>query len=131
MFARILLRSAVVRPGRSLTTLSAIVVAATIATVMITLYSDVQAKLHREFRSYGANIVIVAPRGSAFPANALAEVDRVVGANGIAAPFAYASARTSDGTPIVVAGTDMGRARTSNTWWGVTAWPELSGDAMV
>ena len=39
------------------------VVAAAVATAMLNLYVDVQAKLRREFRKYGANIVVVARDG--------------------------------------------------------------------
>ena len=39
------------------------VVAAAVATAMLNLYVDVQAKLRREFRKYGANIVVVAKDG--------------------------------------------------------------------
>src|SRR5437879_4277596 len=130
MFARILLRSAIVRPGRSLTTISAVVVAAAVATAMITLYTDVQAKLHRDFRSYGANILIAAPAGAALPTNALAQVDSIVGANGVAAPFAFVVARNADDTAVVVAGTDMQRVRKLNGWWAVTGWPEQPGAAL-
>lgn len=131
MFARILLRSAIVRPGRSLTTISAVVVAAAVATAMITLYADVQAKLHRDFRSYGANILITASPGSALPANALAQVDSTMGPNDIAAPFAFVAARSADQTAVVVAGTDMQRVRKLNGWWAVTGWPEQPGTALV
>ena len=131
MFARILLRSAIVRPGRSVTTISAVVVAAAVATAMITLYGDVQTKLHRDFRSYGANILITAAPGTALPDDGLAQVDRIIGSSGIAAPFAYEVARSAEGTPVVVAGTDMARARRLNSWWAVTGWPEQSGTALV
>ena len=131
MFARILLRSAIVRPGRSLTTVSAVIVAAAVASAMLTLYVDTQAKLNREFRTYGANILVTASSGFTLPSNALAEVDRIVGANGAAAPLAFAVARTANGAPIVVAGTDMERARKLNGWWAVTGWPDHSGTALV
>ena len=131
MFARILLRSAIVRPGRSLTTISAVVVAAAVATAMITLYADVQAKLHRDFRSYGANILITASAGAALPTKALAKVDSIVGASGVAAPFAFVVARSGGDTAVVVAGTDMQRVRKLNGWWAVTGWREQPGAALV
>ena len=55
-------RPLLVRRGRALTALVAVVVAASVATATLNLYTDVQAKLHREFRSYGANIVITRER---------------------------------------------------------------------
>ena len=59
-----LLRAAVLRRGRAASALLAMVVAAAVATAMINLYVDVQAKLRCEFRNYGANVVIVAKNGA-------------------------------------------------------------------
>jgi len=36
-------------------------------TAMLNLYEDAQAKLGREFRNYGANIMVVGRGGSSFP----------------------------------------------------------------
>ena len=55
------------------------VVAAAVATAMLNLYVDVQAKLRREFRNYGANIILVGKDGASLPANALAQVESVLG----------------------------------------------------
>lgn len=121
MFVRMLMRAALVQPGRAASALMAVVVAATVATAMMTLYVDVQAKLRKEFRNYGANIVVVAPEGKPLPADALTNVERVLGGKGIAVPFAYAVARTKEGAPIVVAGTDFERVRKLNSWWAVSS----------
>jgi putative ABC transport system permease protein len=131
MFLRILSRPLLVRRGRTLTALVAVVVAASVATATLNLYTDVQAKLRREFRSYGANIVITGKDGGSLPAGALARVDASLGPRGIAAPFAFAVARTSAGEPVVVAGTDFERVRKLDSWWSVTAWPASSGQALL
>ncbi|MGA7366703.1 MAG: hypothetical protein WBX04_16405, partial [Candidatus Sulfotelmatobacter sp.] len=109
MFVRMLVRAAVLRRGRALSALFAMVVAAGVTTAMLNLYVDVQAKLRREFRNYGANIVLVAKDGASLPADALAQVESVLAGRGVVAPFALVVARTSDGQPIVVAGTDFDR----------------------
>jgi putative ABC transport system permease protein len=131
MFLRLLLRSALVRPGRALTALAALAVAATVATAMLNLYTDAGAKLEREFRNYGANLVVIGAEGGALPDGALQKVEATLGGRGIAVPFSYAIAKTSDGSPVVVAGTDMIRVRTLNSWWSVTAWPAAPGDALM
>ena len=123
MFLRMLVRAAVLRRGRAVSALFAMVVAAAVATAMLNLYVDVQAKLRREFRNYGANIIVVGKDGASLPADALAHVDSVLAGRGIAAPFALVVARTSDGQPIVVAGTDFERVRQLDKWWSVSAWP--------
>lgn len=131
MFLRMLLRATLVRPGRALTALAALAVAATVATAMLNLYTDAGAKLEREFRNYGANLVVIPQGEGTLPENSLQQVEATLGGRGIAVPFSYAIAKTSDGAPVVVAGTDMARVRTLNSWWSVTAWPAEAGDALM
>jgi putative ABC transport system permease protein len=131
MFLRMLARGVLVRRGRALTALVAVVVAASVATATLTLYTDVQAKLHREFRSYGANIIVTAKEGASLPADALARVDAALGPRGIAAPFAFAVAHTAAGAPVVVAGTEFDRVRKLDSWWSVSAWPSAPGAALI
>src|SRR5512144_2178257 len=111
MFFRMLMRATMVKPGRVISALMAVVVAASVATAMMNLYVDVQAKLRKEFRSYGANVVVVARDGQQLPSDALARVEGLLGNGGLAVSFAYAVARTEQGAPVVVAGTDMERVR--------------------
>ena len=135
MFARMLVRAAVLRRRRAASALLAMVVAAAVATAMMNLYVDVQAKLRTEFRNYGANVVIVAKDGQSLPADALAKVESVLGATTktktLAVPFAYAVARTTAGQSVVVVGTDFARARQLNHWWKVSHWPNAPNEALV
>jgi putative ABC transport system permease protein len=131
MFARMLFRAAVLRRKRAASALLAMVVAAAVATAMMNLYVDVQAKLRTEFRNYGANVVIVAKDGQSLPADALAKVESVLGAKTLAVPFSYAVARTKDGQSVVVVGTDFARAHQLNHWWKVSHWPDRPNEALV
>jgi putative ABC transport system permease protein len=131
MFARMLVRAAALRRGRAASALLAMVVAAAVATAMMNLYVDVQAKLRSEFRNYGANVVVVAKDGQALPADALAKVESTLGVKTLAVPFSYAVARTASGQSVVVVGTDFSRARQLNRWWNVSRWPANPGEALV
>jgi putative ABC transport system permease protein len=131
MFLRMLTRAAVLRRGRAASALLAMVVAAAVATAMLNLYVDVQAKLRKEFRNYGANVVVVGKDGQTLPADALTKVESALAGHGLAVPFAYIVARTSDGQSVVVAGTDLDRVRKLDSWWSVTAWPNASQDALL
>ena len=135
MFGRMLFRAAVLRRGRAASALLAMIVAAAVATTMMNLYVDTQAKLRTEFRSYGANVVIVAKDvtrdGQSLPADALAKVESVFGKKTLAVPFSYAVARTNDGQSVVVVGTDFARARQLNHWWKVSRWPDAPGQALI
>jgi putative ABC transport system permease protein len=131
MFVRMLVRAAVLRRGRAAAALLAMVVAAAVATAMLNLYVDVQTKLRREFRNYGANIILVGRDGASLPADALAHVESMVAGRGVAAPFALVVARTGDGQPIVVAGTDFDRVRQLDRWWSVSNWPSAPQQVLV
>jgi putative ABC transport system permease protein len=131
MFLRMLLRAAVVRRGRAASALLAMVVAAAVATAMMNLYVDVQAKLRKEFRSYGANVVVVGKDGAFLPPDAISKVESVLGGRGMAVPFAYVVARTPGGQSVVVAGTDFERVQRLDRWWSVSAWPSATGEALV
>jgi putative ABC transport system permease protein len=131
MFLRMLLRAAVVRRGRAASALLAMVVAAAVATAMMNLYVDVQAKLRKEFRSYGANVVVVGKDGAFLPPDAISKVESVLGGRGMAVPFAYVVARTPAGQSVVVAGTDFERVQRLDRWWSVSAWPSVAGEALV
>src|ERR1700690_3136137 len=116
MFLRMLVRAAILRRGRAASALFAMVVAAAVATAMLNLYADVQSKLQREFRNYGANIIMVGRNNASLPAQTLSQVDSVLAGRGIAAPFGMIVARTSEGQAIVVAGTDFDRVRQLDKW---------------
>src|SRR6202795_4656614 len=133
MFTRMLLRAAVLRRRRAAAALLAMVVAAAVATAMMNLYVDVQAKLRTEFRNYGANVVIVGKDGQSLPADALTKVESATGpgAKALAVPFSYAVARTKDGQSVVVVGTDFARARQLNHWWKVSHWPDGPNQALI
>lgn len=134
MFLRMLVRAAILRRGRAASALFAMVVAAAVATAMLNLYVDVQTKLQREFRNYGANIIMagrVGTNSASLPAETLSLVDSALAGRGIAAPFGMVVARTSDGQAIVVAGTDFDRIRQLDKWWSVSNWPSASQQALI
>jgi putative ABC transport system permease protein len=122
----ILRRSLTHRRARSLSALVALTVSAGVATALLTLYADLDAKLHHEFRSFGANIVITGPASASLPAGALDAVKSAAGDDALAAAFGYAVATTDRGTPVVVSGTDFAAVKKLDAWWSVDAWPSES-----
>ncbi|HLW84879.1 MAG TPA: ABC transporter permease [Candidatus Sulfotelmatobacter sp.] len=131
MFLRMLVRAAVLRRGRATSALFAMVVAAAVATAMLNLFVDVQAKLQREFRNYGANIILVGRDGASLPVDALGHVESRLAGRGLVAPFAMIVARTRDGQPVVVAGADFARVRQLDRWWSVDTWPSSPQQALI
>jgi putative ABC transport system permease protein len=125
---RILRRSLIHRRARSISALVALTVSAGVATALLTLYADLDNKLHKEFRSFGANIVVTAPATTTvspvvFNQAILAKVQQAAGPEALIAPFAYAVATTDTGTSVVVSGTDLAAVRRLDNWWQVTNWP--------
>jgi len=131
MFLRMLVRAAVLRRGRAASALLAMVVAAAVATAMLNLYVDVEAKLRKEFRNYGANIVMVGKDGQGLPAGTLQLAESILAGRGMAVPFAYIVARTPEGQSVVVSGTDFDQVKKLDRWWAVTAWPATAGEALL
>jgi putative ABC transport system permease protein len=132
MYFRLLFRAAALRKGQATAALTAIVVAAAAATAMLNLFVDVQAKLRKEFRNFGANIVVEAmPETGGFSAQQVGAIQNAVSGHGLAVWFAYAVARDGKDQPIVVAGTDFDLVKKLNPWWAVSAWPNALGQVLV
>ena len=127
----ILRRSITHRRARSISALVALTVSAAVATALLTLYADLDTKLHKEFRSFGANVVITAPANAPLPTDTLEKVQQAAGPEAIAVPFAYAVATTDTGTSVVVSGTDLSAVQRLNNWWQVTAWPSKPDEALL
>jgi putative ABC transport system permease protein len=131
MFLRMLARAAFLRKWTALSALFAIIVAAAASTAMLNLFVDVQSKLRKEFRGFGANIAVEAKPGGSFSPEDLRQIESSVAGHGLAVPFAYAVAHMAKDDPIVVGGTDLDLARKLNPWWEVSSWPQRPGQALV
>ena len=131
MYFRMLYRAAMLRKGQAASALTAVIVAATAATAMLNLYVDVQAKLRKEFRNFGANIVMQAKSPQGFTPLELQSIKTTLGDRGLAVPFSYVVARDQREQAIVAVGTDFDLARKLNPWWSVSAWPNSRGQALV
>ena len=122
----ILRRSLLHRRARSLSALVALTVSAAVATALLTLYADLDTKLHKEFRSFGANILVT----GTLPQDT-SQLKQAAGTDALIAPFAYAVATTDRNTPVVVAGTDFPAIRKLDAWWQVAPWPTSPNAALL
>ena len=113
MFWRFVIRALKYRRQRLLLAFSALVVAATLATVLFGIYGTVERRFRDEFRSYGANIAAVPVSGKTVPL-ALAAAAEKLGAD--AAPFLITSDRI--GTQAVpVAGFVPAKSASLTSYW--------------
>jgi putative ABC transport system permease protein len=114
MFLRFVIAAVRFRRRRLLLAFSALAVAATLATALFSVYSDIERKMRVEFRGYGANLII-APAGDArtIPLAAVAQAEAL---GTTAAPFLY-TVGSLHGEPVVVAGVDFRRAAPLIAYW--------------
>jgi putative ABC transport system permease protein len=118
LFVRLLVRAAWVRKDRALTALLSVAVVATIATAALTVYTDLDNKLSREFRSFGPNVVVSKPDG-ALSRDELARIDAGLSVKHLMAPVGYAVATGPDGSRVVLGGTDLKAFRELNSSWSL------------
>lgn len=129
MFWRFVLGAVRFRKRRLILAFSALAIAATLATALFSVCSDIERKMRVEFRGFGANIV-VAPEGGAQHVS-LAAVAIAERLGTVAAPFLYTVGRL-DSEPVVVAGVDFRRAGPLTNYWRVDGVRAVStGDCLV
>lgn len=104
------------RVRRLLLAFAGLAVAATLATALFSVYSDIERKMRSQFSGYGANLII-APGGESrvVPLGAVAEAERLGAA---AAPFIYTVGRLHNDA-VVLAGIDFERAAPFTSYWRV------------
>lgn len=129
LLLRLLFKAAWVRKDRALTALISVAVVATIATAALTIYSDLEGKLSREFRGFGANVIVTKASG-ALTSDELARISQTVGSRGEVLPVAYAigTERASE-AKVVVGGADLEKLRKLNPSWSLT--DTNNGNALV
>ncbi|HZU30817.1 MAG TPA: ABC transporter permease [Candidatus Angelobacter sp.] len=126
---RLLFKAALVRKDRALTALISVAVVATIATAALTLYSNLEGTLSREFRGFGANVVATKHSGN-LALSDLAAIQSVAKQKWDVVPIGYAVPTTSTGTRIVVGGTDIQSLTQLNSWWS-TKKVDDNGSALI
>ncbi|MDR3220907.1 MAG: ABC transporter permease [Candidatus Accumulibacter sp.] len=125
--------SLVRRWSRMVVALFGIAVGATVLLGMAALSYDIPRQMGKEFRSYGANMVLVSVRqesvnlGDAARAAALLPADDLLGM----APFRYLPVRNNM-LPYTAVGTDFAAVRKTRPYWRVTGrWPTKPNEVLV
>ena len=106
------------RASRLIIAILAIAIGATILSGLVTIYYDIPEQLGREFRSYGANLIIL-PRGeSKITPDTLKSLENLIGVNKIVgmAPYRYQTVKINE-QPYIVAGTDLEQAQKNSPFW--------------
>lgn len=118
MFLKMILSSLLRRRSRMLVALLAVTIGSTIMSGMITIYYDIPRQLGKEFRSYGANFMVL-PNGNAKISNEQLELlKKVLPANKVVglAPYRYETTKINQ-HPYILAGTNMEEAKKNSPFW--------------
>jgi putative ABC transport system permease protein len=134
MYFKMIASSLIRRRSRMFVALLAVAVGATILSGLVTIYYDIPRQMGQEFRSYGANFILVPASGeealsetSAEAAVSLIPSDEVVGI----APYRYETVKINE-QPFMAAGTELEEARKASPYWFVSGdWPETDGSVLI
>ena len=120
-FLRMIFYSLLRRRMRMLIALIAVAVGATIISGMVTVYREVPQQLGREFRAYGANLLII-PAGDAenFNQEKISEIKKILQGNEIigATPFLYEKLEINK-QYILTGGTDFDELQKVSPYWQI------------
>ncbi|MBQ9897287.1 MAG: ABC transporter permease, partial [Synergistaceae bacterium] len=118
MYLKMVSSSLIRRASRLIIAVLAIAIGATILSGLVTIYYDIPRQLGREFRSYGANLIIL-PRGDAkLTRENLNLIKEIIGENKIVgiAPYRYQTVKINE-QPYIIAGTDLVQAEKNSPFW--------------
>ncbi len=133
VFWRFLYAALVKRRSRILISLLALVVGTAVTAGLINVYYDVQAKMSKEFRTYGANLVVEPEDGVALQEPELTAVEKVVGGQDVvgSTPLLYHVVDTT-GSSLVLVGIDLKEAKKVFPYWEIRGkWPETKNEALL
>ncbi len=118
MYIKMVTSSLIRRASRLIIAVLAIAIGATILSGLVTIYYDIPEQLGREFRSYGANLIIL-PRGEAkITHETLDSLKNLIGINKLVgiAPYRYQTVKINE-QPYIIAGTDLDQAQKNSPFW--------------
>lgn len=115
------------RRSRMLIALLAVAIGATVVSGLVTIYYDVPRQMGREFRSYGANLLLIPSGDQQFigsdmvqTVSSLLPADKVVGI----APYLYERIKVNE-QPLMAAGTDLNSVKAVSPYWQIRGeWPK-------
>jgi putative ABC transport system permease protein len=133
-YLRTVLASLMRRRSRLLVALLSITIGATILSGLVTIFYDIPRQMGQEFRSYGANMVLL-PSGDSgtISPEQLEAVRDILPAGDVTgiAPYRYDSIAINE-LSFILASTDFVGAQAASPFWGVTGeWPSARNQALI
>ena len=135
MFLRMITASLLRRRSRMMIALLSIGIGATILSGLVTIYVDVPRQMGTQFRSYGANMLLLPKEGETLNSESLAETletipgDQLIGAT----PYRYVRLdMTSRQQSFTAAGTDFSQVPKTSPYFSIEgAYPENTREVLV
>ena len=132
MYIRMITASLLRRRSRMIIALLAISIGAMILSGLVTIYYDVPRQMGAQFRSYGANMILVS-EGDTITQQQVDETRQQIPADKLVgtAAYRYQTVRIND-RPVMAAAADMEQVRKTSPFWLVDGeWPANEGEIMV
>ncbi len=134
MYWKMVTASLARRRSRMITALLAVAMGATILSGLVTIYYDIPRQLGKEFRSYGANMIILpADSNKKISLEELGRIQEHIPVEkriGVA-PYIYHNTTINE-QPYIIAGTDLEGARNNSPYWLIHGkWPENSREILI
>ncbi|EHM13305.1 MULTISPECIES: ABC transporter permease [Jonquetella] len=120
MYLKMVTSSLIRRASRLIIAVLAIAIGATILSGLVTIYYDIPRQLGREFRSYGANLLILPKGDTKISRDDLVQLRSLIGSDRIVgmAPYRYQTVKINE-HPYIIAGTDLPEAKKNSPFWYV------------
>ena len=133
-YLKMIMTSLARRRARMFTALLAIAMGATILSGLVTIYYDIPRQMGKEFRSYGANMLVIPTdpdkkisSDQLEEINAIIPKDKLVGV----APYIYTNAKINE-QPYMLAGTNLKGAKENSPYWLIDGtWPKKSREVLI
>ncbi|MDY6072889.1 MAG: FtsX-like permease family protein [Eubacteriales bacterium] len=133
-YLKMIMTSLARRRARMLTALLAIAMGATILSGLVTIYYDIPRQMGKEFRSYGANMLVIPTDPDKKITNdQLDEIKSLIPSGKLVgqAPYIYINSRINE-QPYMLAGTDLKGAKENSPYWLIDgSWPEKSREVLI
>lgn len=118
MYWKMVTSSLIRRRSRMIIALLAIAIGATILSGLVTIYRDIPRQLGKEFRSYGANLILLPEGDEKITYDQIDQTEALIGDDHIVgmAPYLYYTTKINE-QPYILAGTDLVQAEKNSPFW--------------
>ncbi len=118
MLLKMVFSSILRRKSRMVVALLAVAIGATILSGLMTIYYDIPRQMGKEFRSYGANMILLPKDEQPININKIDEIKEIIkdyDLEGIT-PFGYKNTKVNE-QPVVLSGTDFNEILKTRPFW--------------